>query len=421
MIKQLKSWINEIRNRIRRGYVSSRDEEYADDKRSALLGKATPLARMLLYVIGGFFVIILVWAYFASIEQNTIGDGKVIPSSQVKIIQSLDGGIISKIMVREGEIVNKDTVLMQLDKTRYQAEYDAGYAKYLTLLATLARLNAEANDDAAIRFPKELESYPDIIKRETKLFETRRASLRDEITLLQKNAEVSSKQLNMYAELLPKGYVSKLEYYRAQQALTEVKIKIIERRANYYEDVKTELTKTQGELETLREQIVSLKDKMQRTTLYSPVKGIVKNIDKVTVGGVVTPGEPIMSIVPLEDTLLIETRIQPSDIAFIKVGQSASVKITAYDFSIYGSLKGRVEYISADTIEEKQPSAAATQTEYYIVNVRTNKNYLGSEKNKHLIMPGMTATVHIETGRKTVLQYLLKPLIKAKEEALRER
>lgn len=403
----------------------SSDEDFISDSKKALISKTTPITHIVLITIIILLGIGLIWAYFASIETLSVGMGKVIPSSQIKIIQSLDGGIVKEILVRDGEIVKENQVLMKLDDTRYKAEFSAGYAKYLALLAMVSRLRAEAQDQKTITFPEEVKKYPALVNLETRLFDTRKKGLEEELSLLQKSYDLAEKQVNMYSSLLPKGYVSQLEYYRSLQNATDAKTKIAEKQNAYLEKVKAELTDNEGQLSTIKEQLLSLRDKMVRTTLYSPVYGIVKQVHVVTVGGVVTPGMNIMEIVPLDDKLLVEARIKPSDIAFIKMGQPATVKITAYDFSIYGGLPGRVEYISADTVTE-EPKGVAQKTgkeaeSYYLVNVRTDRNYLGNDKHKLLIMPGMVATVHIKTGKKTVLQYLLKPLIKAKEEALRER
>lgn len=404
-------------------YLNPVDEEFADDSQAALLNKSNPVARMVLYSTLIFLIIGLLWANFTYIEQTAQGEGKVVPSSKVKILQSLDGGIIEKILVKEGDYVKKAQVLMQLDETRYKSEYSAGYAKYLALEGTIARLEAQANDAKIIHFPEDVQKYPDIVKRETRLFEIQTHSLAEEIALL-KNVEKSIlNQLIMYEELVPKGYASRLDLLKAEQSTNDIRAKIAEKRNNFYETAKSDLTKNRGNLEIIVQQLESLRDKMIRTIIRSPVNGIIKKINKQTIGAVIQPGETLMEIVPQDDTLLIQAKILPADIAFVHIGQEATVKITAYDFSIYGSLSGKVEYISADSLEDEKPSPATSQSPptYYIVKVRTTKNYLGNDKHKLIIIPGMTAAVHIKTGEKSIMQYLLKPIIKAKEEALRER
>lgn len=403
---------------------ASNEQDYVKNSKEALLNQKHPLANVILGTIILLLIIFLLWAYFATVEQVTVGKGRVVPSSKDKIIQSLDGGIVTEIYVREGEIVKQNQKLIRLDDTRYKSEYSAAYEKYLTLLAMVSRLKAEEQGLDKISFPEELANHPEMTQVENKLFEARKRGFDEEIASLQKSYQTALNQTHIYETLLPKGYVSKLEFLRSQQNANDFRTKMIEKENSFREDINQNLTKSQGELQTLEEQLASLKDKMLRTTLYSPVYGIVKKINIVTVGGVITPGLDIMEIVPLSDQLLIEAYVSPADIAFVRPGQEANVKLSAYDFSVYGSLVGKVEYVSASTVSEEKVSHETKPSEaeeFYVVKVRVNKNYLGNEKHKLYILPGMIATVYIKTDKKTILQYLLKPLIKAKEEALRER
>lgn len=402
----------------------SEDEEYMSDAKAALLSKPTKFASSILYLIVLLLVISLIWAYFSKIDQITIGEGKVIPFSEVKIIQSLDGGTLSEILVDEGNFVKKNQILAKLDDTRYTADYSTAREKFLALSATVARLSAEAQEIDHIEFPADVsKEKPDLVTRETKLFQTRRDSLKTELINLQNVYESAEKEVQMYPPLLEKGYVSKVQYMRSQQTAYSAKQKLLERQNQFRESVLAELTQRKGELASLTEQIISLRDKMLHTVLRSPVDGIIKKINIATVGGVINPGMDIMEIVPLSDSLIVQVHVKPIDIAFVHLGQAAIVKITAYDFSIYGSLEGKVEYISPDVIEDTKQNLAPGQSapSYYLVNVRTDKSYFGNDKHKMPIIPGMSATVYIKTGKKTVLDYLLKPLLKAKEEALRER
>jgi len=402
--------------------TQSQDEAYMLDAKAALLGKGTPWANGILYTILLLLVIGIIWAYFGTVEQLTIGEGKVIPSSEVKIIQSLDGGIITQIDVDEGQTVKKNQVLMRLDDTRYRADFNERYAKYLSLLAMTARLRAEAYGDNKVTYPDFLiKNQPQLVQRETTLFNTKRNALLQEIALLHDSLKLSQQQINMYKPLVEKGVVAKIDLLRALSTSNDIQSKIIEKQNAYRNDSGTEYLKQNAELSIVIEELKSLRDKITRATLYSPVYGIVKKLNIYTIGGVVTPGANIMEIVPLEDTLLIQAKVQPKDIAFIHVGQPAIVRLTAYDYTIYGSLNGTVEYISPDAIEDSKPSIDRSFPIYYLVNVRTSRSYLGSDQHKLPIIAGMTATVHINTGEKRVLDYLLKPLLKAKEEALRER
>jgi len=399
-----------------------KDEDYIADTKAALLNKTSPAAAWFLYIIAGFLVIFLIWAYFAPIEQSVVGEGKVIPASQVKMIQSVDGGIIKEIFVREGDVVKKNQILVQLDTTRNSSDYEQSKAQYLALTAVVARLRAEAYGEDHITFPTDFEKEnTDLVKRETKLFERRKADLAEDIKLLKSSAENAEKQANEMAVGVDKGYIAKIDYLRMLLTANDARQKWQARKNQFYESAWTDLNQNNAKLESVEEALKSLQDKIIHGTIRSPVEGIVKKINFTTIGGVVQAGTGLMEIVPIEDTLLIETRIMPADIAFIRIGQQVSVKISAYDYSIYGDLKGMVEHISADTIEDKQANPALQGRSYYLVNVRTKQSYIEHNGEKLHIMPGMAATVYVKTGQKTVMQYLLKPLIKAKEEGLREK
>ncbi|WP_419419541.1 HlyD family type I secretion periplasmic adaptor subunit [Legionella sp. D16C41] len=402
------------------------DEEFISDSKSALLSKTTLAANGILFIVLLLIICGIVWSYFGMIDDVVIGEGKVIPSSEVKIIQSLDGGIINKILVQEGEIVKPNQVLVVIDDTRYKADYRNGYDKYLALSATVARLTAQAYGQTSINFSAELkQKAPETVERETRLFNTALSSLNSELANLQHYLELAKEHTKMYEQLTDKGYVSKAEYIRTQETMAEIQQKIIEKKNQYQNTAWSDLNQRKAELASLIDELASLKDKMVRTQLLSPVYGVVKKINIKTEGGVANPGAEILEIVPLTDKLLIEARVTPKDIAFIHIGQKVSVKITAYDYTIYGSLDGIITYISADTIAETDQGSArkssATAITYYMVRVQTNKNYLGNAKHKLPIIPGMTASIFIKTGKKSVLDYLLKPIFKAKEEALGER
>lgn len=395
------------------------DLDFITDSKAALLNKRTPIAGMILYCIFIMLIVGIVWSYFASIDQMTVAQGKVIPSSEVKVIQSLDGGLIASIDVDEGTLVKKNQILLQFDNTRYKSDYQQGREKYWALTAAIARLNAEIQGLPTVTFSKELvETHADLIATETKLFEARKQALTQGLEVLERNYELANNVLKIYEPLLKSGVVPKIDYFKAQQSANEIQQSIYNLRDKYRQDALTEMNQRKADLAVINESLTSLNDKMLRTTIYSPVNGIIKKIYIHTIGAVIQSGQPIMEIVPVEDSLLVQAKVKPSDIAFIKVGQDATVKISAYDYSIYGSLEGKVEYISADTIDEKIDNQ---DVNFYLVNVRTKKSYLGTAQYKLSIMPGMDATVYIKTGKKTVLEYLLKPLIKAKEESLRER
>lgn len=411
-------------------HIPSEQEDFIASSKAAVLNKTTLLANSILYVIATLIIVGLIWSYFATIDQITVGNGKVIPTSKVKIIQSLDGGIIKTISVSEGEIVHPDQVLVKLDDTRYTADYLNGYQKYLALTASVARLTAEMKGQDQIDFPKDLENYADLRSSETKLFQTRREGGQKEMTILRHALSLAVKEVEMYNKLVKSGTVSMLELHRAQRSEDDIKEKILQKQASFRESVLTELTQRQGELSSLTDQLSGFRDKIEHTTIRSPIYGIIKKLNITTIGGVISPSMNIMEIVPLSDTLLVEARIDPKDIAFIHIGQAATVRITAYDYSIYGSLPGKVEYIGSDTLDEQKPTSSLSESSsgydknlptYYIVRIRTERNYLGTEAHPLPILPGMVVNVHIMTGKKRVIDYLLKPLLKAKTEALIER
>ncbi|AOW51906.1 TPA: HlyD family type I secretion periplasmic adaptor subunit [Legionella pneumophila subsp. pneumophila] len=358
-----------------------------------------------------FFISAIIWANYAILDEVTTGQGKVIPSSEVQVIQNLEGGIIQNIFVKEGQIVKKDQILMQIDNTRFMSSYAEAEKKIDALEIEIIRLNAEISNTKPV-FPEKLtKTYPHLVQDQLSLYESRMR----ELNQLEKSLELAQKELNLTRPLLKGGSVSEVEVIRLERTVSEIRGNI----EKFKSEELDRLNKARSELFALIEANKADKDRLTRTTVRSPVYGIVKQIKTKTIGGVVQPGNDLLEIVPLDDTLLIEAKIRPSDIGFIHPGQKAMVKITAYDFSIYGGLEGVVEHISADTIIDEKTDKK--EESYYIVKVRTEKNYLGTEKKPLPIIPGMQATVDILTGQKSVLQYLLKPIIKAKQSALRER
>lgn len=354
-----------------------------------------------------FIIIGLVWAYFAQVDEVTTGTGKVIPSSKVQVIQNLEGGIVKSILVKEGERVEKGQILMVLDDVRFASEYKANLEKRLLLQVKIARLNAEINEKPLV-IPKELEEkIPTIVQNAKILYQSRM----NEMQQLKLRKSLLEKEISMNKPLVKSGAVSEVEVLRLQQALSELTGKILAFRS----EALKELSEVNKEYANLKEEAKTLKDRLERTDVRSPVKGIVKQVHVATIGGVIKAGMPLIEVVPLEDTLLVEVQIDPDDIGFIQVGQEAMVKITAYDYSIYGGLDGKVEHISADTSTDEEGKS------YYEVWVRTQKAYLGTKNNPLQIIPGMQASVSILTGKKSILTYLLKPVLKAKEKALRER
>lgn len=361
-------------------------------------------------------IILLVWSYFASIIEVSQGSGKVIPTSREQVIQSLEGGILSDLYVREGDIVEKDQILAQLDLTKTQATVEESAARYRALLANIARLEAEVNQTALV-FPDELDEYPNLIRSETRLYETRQRALNESISGLEEALFFVDKELKLTEELAQQGAASNVEVLKLQRQITDLKLSITDRVSEYMVQSREELGKAQAEASSLESVVRGRTDSLSRLTLRSPVRGIVKDVAVTTKGGVLPPNGELMQIVPLEDQLLIEARISPRDIAYIHPGQEAKVKITAYDYSIFGGLDGVVTVISPDTLQDE----IKPETFYYRVFIRTEIDSL-KDKNGQIfpIVPGMIATVDIKTGEKTVFDYLMKPFGRVKE-ALRER
>lgn len=361
-------------------------------------------------------VVLLVWSYFASIVEVSKGTGKVIPTSREQVIQSLEGGILSELYVREGDIVEEGQTLAQLDLTKTEATVEESAARYRALVANVSRLQAEVNQNE-LTFPEELSAYPDLMIAETRLFETRKQALEESLKGLQEGLELVEKELALTQSLARQGAASNVEVLKLQRQVSDFKLKMTDKRSEYMVRAREELGKAQAEAESLESVIRGRADSLSRLALRSPVRGIVKNVAVTTRGGVLPPSGELMQIVPLEDQLLIEARISPRDIAYIHPGQEAKVKITAYDYSIFGGLDGVVTVISPDTIQDE----VKPEVFYYRVFIRTEIDSLTDKRGQAFsIVPGMIATVDIKTGEKTVFDYLMKPFGRV-EDALRER
>ena len=374
-------------------------------------------SRGLFYLIVIFFIVALLWGALAMLDEVTVGLGKIVPSSQIQIIQNLEGGILTELSVHEGEVVKKDQVLVRLSDTKSTANYKEGRKRYLAFLASNARLFAQSNGLDKVAFPPEvLDEASDSVKIETKLFQSQMKSFDESISYLSKSYRLGNEELQKTKPLLAKGAASEVEIIRLERQVNDLKGQIEDKKNKFKADAQSEHNKNQLEIQGLEQSNIYSADQLTRTTIKSPVNGAVKKLHVVTLGGVIQPGMTIMEIVPIEDNLLIEARVKPNDIAFLKIGQEATVKVSAYDFSTYGGIKGILEQISADTmIDEKSGES------YFLIKVRTDKNYIVRDE-KHLpIIPGMTAEVDVLTGRKSVLSYLMKPLLKTKQNALRER
>lgn len=415
------------------------------------------LPHLLLGAILVFLTFAVLWAAWSEIDVVTRGEGRVITSSQVQLIQNLEGGILAEIPVREGETVEKDQVLFRLDATRFESSYREGEQQKFALQARIARLAAEAAGTAP-EMPAGLrEKHPEIVKQELALHAARAKDLASKIDILREQLvqrrneiielrarektqreglAIITREIAISAPLVTQGVISEVELMRLQReqvrirteveaaslaapriesSIEEVRRKIDETTSAFRAQAGAELALSRAELAKHAETLPALEDRVTRTTVRSPVKGIVKSILNKTIGGVVQPGNPLAEIVPLEEQLLVEARIKPADIAFIAVGQRAVVKVTAYDFSIYGGLEGKIVLVGADSIVPQQGEP------YYIVHVRTAASALKFSGKSLPVIPGMTTSVDVLTGKKSVLNYLLKPVNRAMERALSER
>ncbi|MCI2809907.1 HlyD family type I secretion periplasmic adaptor subunit [Eoetvoesia caeni] len=425
------------------------DAEWAVDQQQARGSRALLWSSTLIVIL------LLIWASLGEIDEVVRGEGKVVPSRQVQIVQSLDGGLVDDILVRPGQSVEVGQVLLRIDPTRYSSSLGENRAEWLALTAKAARLEALASGKA-FEAPEELlKEAPKVIAMERHIWEARSEELaaslnvareqlhqrQQELRETQANHDqaaascsLTSRELRVTQPLLKSGAVSEVDLLRLQRdvarycgeekatsaqiqrigsAVLEANSKLDEIELNFRNQARNELSDTRSKLATLREGQLALADRVKLAEIRSPVRGTVKTLMANTIGGVVQPGKDILDIVPTDDTLLLEARIQPRDIGFLHPGQKAEVKFTAYDFAIYGGLEGKIEQIGADTVTDEKGNA------YYVVKVRTDRAYVGNDKRP--IIPGMVAEVHILTGKRTVMQYLLKPILRTKANAFTER
>ncbi|QSB18162.1 HlyD family efflux transporter periplasmic adaptor subunit [Pseudomonas sp. 15A4] len=358
----------------------------------------------------------IAWAAWFQVVEVSTGTGKVVPSSREQLIQSMEGGIIKELNVSEGTLVERGQVLAQLDAVKSESNVGESEAKYRAALASVNRLQAEVSEKP-LTFDASLDKYPELRRAETELFNARRKGLAETLTGIESSLKLVRSELTITENLAKIGASSRVEVLRLNRQRSELELKATEARSEYMVHAREDLAKANSEAQMLSSVIRGRSDSLSRLTLRSPVRGIVKDIEVTTIGGVVPPNGQLMQIVPLDEQLLIETRISPRDIAFIHPEQQAKVKITAYDYSIYGSLDGKVVTISPDTIQDE----VKPEIFYYRVFIRTDSDVLRNKAGKTFaIVPGMIATVDIRTGEKTVLDYLIKPLNRARE-ALRER
>ena len=412
------------------------DFSFVNDIRAASELRTPRTSRILLVSSIALMAAGIIWAHFAVLDEVKRGNGRVVPSRQIQVLQNLEGGIVRETLVQEGSIVRQGQILMKIDDTKSASELGEIRERRAANAARVARLEAEVQGRGNPEFADELGKVaPQAVETERNVFAARQRKLNQDVDILmqqQIRLADSLKLLNREVELTRNLYVQKIvpeiEMLRLERQASEIKGQLAETQsritgttAAFHSQAEEDLAKSRGDLAVLDETIKLAQDRFRRAELRSPVNGVVNKLNVTTVGAVVQPGGDLMDIVPLDDTLLVEGRIRPQDIAFIHPQQDAVVKLSAYDSSVFGSLKGKVERISADTIVNDKPGNDEKNEKFYRVMVRTEKNHLGSEENPLPILPGMVATVEVLTGRKSVLDYLVKPARMLRDEALRER
>jgi adhesin transport system membrane fusion protein len=437
--------------------LAKADAPFAPGLAGADLHRPRRFAHLLLFTIVAFFVLFLAWASWATLDEVTRGEGRVIPSSQIQVVQNLEGGIVADLMVREAQIVEAGDILLRIDNVKAASDLRGARQRYLALLGAVARLQAEI-EERGIDFPPEVMSEARRVAiDETALFNARQAALQSELEILrnqanqrdqeiaelenrlkqlERSAKLAADELKITEPLAAKRVVSKVDLLRLQRQVNDLegdlestrlslpRVKLAQREAhrrieerflNFRAEAQRELNTVQTEAAALAEVITADSDRVSRTDVRSPVRGTIKRLLVNTIGGVIQPGQDLVEIVPLEDTLLVEAQIRPADIAFLRPDQPAVVKVTAYDYAIYGGLDAEVENISADTITDDRGE------HFFRVRVRTTSNALDKAGEALPIIPGMTTQIDILTGQKTVLDYLLKPILRVRDRAFRER
>jgi adhesin transport system membrane fusion protein len=437
--------------------LTKRDYEFMQSLSAAVLLKTPRTLQAVLFFWVFTIVGFIVWASLAQIDEIARGDGEMIPTGENQMIQNLEGGIVEEILVEEGEHVNVGQLLVKIDNQKSESSFSSSESKADALQAKIIRLSAEASGkdfevNATVR-----ESMPELVANEESLYRTNKEQLQSKLDalneqLIQRRQELSeaqthkehlnasltmiTKEMRMTQPMVAKGVRSKVDFLKLQReaneieerynaavlsiprlksAIKEVRSTIQESRLIFQNEAKMEMNEAISELRSIRASSTAYEDQVKRTLVRSPMKGIVQTLYVHTVGGVIQPGADIVEVVPSDQTLLVEVKIKPSDIAFIYYGQKAIAKFSAYDYSIYGGLEGEVILISADTVTDEKDNT------FYTVRIKTTKNYIGDEKRPLKIIPGMTVNVDILTGKKSVMDYLLKPILKTKQYSFTER
>ena len=384
---------------------------------SAQIDEPLPRATWALYLLLIVVASAITWSALAHVDEITRSDGRIVPDGREQVIASLESGILRELFVKEGQEVAAGQELAQLDPTRVEAQQNEGQAKRLALKAQVARLSAEASGKP-LKFPPEVLAVPRIAEAEMEAFEARRRLLDEAVSSINRSTALLGREQKLAQDMSAKGLMSDVELMRLNRQVNEMQQQRQERIGRFRQEASSEAVRVSNELAQQDEQMVVRQDALARTSLKSPVRGVVKNIRVSTVGGIVGAGAPIMEISPLGPRVLVEARIRPRDIGFVRVGQIAEVKLSGYDFNVYGGLEGKIEYIGPDAVNPEGDKAG--EGGYYRATIAADRNNLRMKGKPLPVIPGMTATVEIKTGERSVLSYLLRPMMKS-QEALRER
>lgn len=362
-------------------------------------------------------IVLVIWAYFAQIDQVTRATATVIASARTQDIQAVEGGVLTEILVREGDEVFKGQLIATLEEERAQAAVSNSSSKIAALQAKLSRLEAEIFEKP-LRFPEGINNYTEYVENQTQLYNRRRQAIDQDVSSLQKMLVLAQQELSMNEPLLAHGDVSQADVIKLRRQVAEIQAQITNKRNKYFEEAQLEMTKAQEELDIELEQLRDHSQVLEETNLFAPTDGKVNNILITTIGGVVTPGQVIMEILPTSSDLIVEAKLSPVDIAYVKEGQAATVKLDAYDYSIFGAMTGKVTYISPDTLMEQTQKG---EEPYYRVQIKITGAEFSARSDEIVIRPGMTASVDIKAQQRSVLSYLTKPLTKTFSEGLGER
>ena len=419
-LDQISPWHFDFARIFRRKQtIKGADLEYMQDVRAALLAQATPASSALLYLMAVLTTIAITWASIAKVDEVTQAEARVIPYNREQVVNSMEGGVLGALLVTEGQTVVKGQPVIQLEPVRFESQYKEGVNRQMSLKAARARAKAEAFG-AQLEFPPEIRHEKAIVFNETQTYQARKKTLEESVAALRRSQSLIAEEIQISEKLAAQGLFSQVELSRLKRQENELNQQILERVNRFRAEANTELVKLDTELAQLAPNLNARLDTFKRTTLTAPVNGVVKNIRINTIGAAISPSAPILDIVPADANLVFEARLNPKDVSHVKPGLPVAIKMAAYDPAIYGELAGTVVLVSPDTFREDARPVEGQEAGYYRVMIETR---LDPENPKHKnmqIIPGMTATTHIKTGEKTIMEYMMKPLTRAKE-AFRER